>query len=112
MDGLLLLNSTVEAVGYDGQGDFLCESCGQLTRRPECEVAPFVFTGVQMLHPRAFSKTTDGAFSMNQVFDSALENNRLYGVIHDGLWLHVGTPEGRDEAEAALDERYLDLRRR
>ena len=112
MDVLLLLNSTVEAVGYNGQGDFMCESCGQLSRRPECEVSPYVYTGVQIVHPRAFEGTSEGPFSMNTVFDACLENERLYGIIHDGLWLHVGTPDGVKEAEAALGERFLDLRRR
>lgn len=112
MDVLLLVTSTVEAVGYDGLGDFFCDPDGRLTRRPEAEVAPYVFTGVQIVHPRAFVDTPGGKFSMNRVFDSALEAGRLYGVVHDGVWLHVGTPHHRDEAEALLGERYADLRRR
>ena len=112
MDVLLLVNATVEAVGYDGVGDFFCDPDGRLARRPELEVAPYVFTGLQMVHPRAFDGAPDGAFSMNRVFDAALEAGRLFGVVHDGVWLHVGTPEHRDEAEHLLGERYADLRRR
>ncbi|MHC8508085.1 MAG: nucleotidyltransferase family protein [Rhodospirillales bacterium] len=112
MDVLLLLNSTVEAVGYEGPGDFLCESGGLLARRPEGEVSPYAFTGVQMIHPRAFEKAPEGAFSMNLIYDAAIKAGRLFGVVHDGLWLHVGTPEGLAQAEAVLAERYPDPRRR
>ena len=46
MDALLLLYPTVRTFGYAGQGDFLCDQLGRLTRRPEWAVAPFLYTGV------------------------------------------------------------------
>mgnify|MGYP001317963983 CR=1 FL=1 len=60
MDGLLLLHSTVEAFGYEGYGDFCAEPDGLLTRRPESEVSPWLFTGVQILHPRLFKDLPEG----------------------------------------------------
>jgi len=106
MDGLLLLHSTVEAFGYVGNGDFCADPDGQLTRRPEMEVAPWLFTGVQILHPRLFEGTPDSAFSLNVVYDKAIEAGRLYGVMHDGEWFHVGTPDGLAEAEDYMSERF------
>ncbi|HIE20608.1 MAG TPA: nucleotidyltransferase family protein, partial [Rhodospirillales bacterium] len=95
MDGLLLLHSTVEAYGYTGLGDF-CAPLGDgvLTRRLEGEVSPWLFTGIQMLHPRLFKTAPDGAFSLNLLYDRAIESGRLLGVVHDGEWFHVGTPQG------------------
>ena len=52
MDGLLLLQPTENAVGYDGAGDFSIDATGRMRRRAEGEAAPFVFMGVQLLHPR------------------------------------------------------------
>lgn len=105
MDALLLLASTVRSTGYDGHGDFLMDPVGLLERRPERVVAPFVFTGVQILHPRLFENAPDGAFSMNVLYDRALEAGRLYGIAHDGDWYHVGTPPAIAEADAEILER-------
>jgi MurNAc alpha-1-phosphate uridylyltransferase len=106
MDGLLLLHSTVEAFGYEGKGDFCAEPDGRLTRRPEMEIAPWLFTGVQILHPRLFEGAPDGPFSLNLLYDRAIEAGRLYGAVHDGEWFHVGTPDGLTEAEDFLSERF------
>ena len=113
MDGLLLLHSTVEAYGYTGLGDF-CAPLGDgvLTRRLEGEVSPWLFTGIQMLHPRLFKTAPDGAFSLNLLYDRAIGSSRLHGVVHDGEWFHVGTPQGLEEAETYMHLRYAGKERR
>ncbi len=112
MDGLLLLHSTVEAFGYDGRGDFCAEPDGRLTRRPELEVAPWLFTGIQILHPRLFKGAPDGPFSLNALYDRAIDSERLFGVVHDGEWFHVGTPDALEEAKDYMSERFAGQRRR
>jgi MurNAc alpha-1-phosphate uridylyltransferase len=104
MDVLLLLHPTVFAVGYSQRGDFNMLPDGRLVRRPEREVAPFVFAGVQLLHPRLFEGCPEGPFSMNVLFDKAIEEGRLFGTRHEGDWLHVGSKEELAEAEAFLNE--------
>jgi MurNAc alpha-1-phosphate uridylyltransferase len=112
MDALLLLHSTVEAYGYTGLGDFVIDPAGALQRRSECEVAPYLFTGVQILHPRLFENAPEGAFSLNVLYDQAIDRGRLYGIVHDGEWFHVGTEDGLSEAENYLRARYAGIRRR
>ncbi|MBM3581547.1 MAG: nucleotidyltransferase family protein [Alphaproteobacteria bacterium] len=112
MDALLLLLETTAAFGYDGAGDFLADPAGRLARRPEREIAPYLFTGVQILHPRLFEDAPAGAFSLNVLYDRALAAGRLYGVVHDGEWFHVGTAEGLAEAEDFLRVRYPGTKRR
>jgi len=112
MDGLLLLHSTVDAYGYNGVGDFNAEADGRLARRPENEITPWLFTGVQILHPRLFRDAPDGAFSLNRLYDQALENGRLFGMVHDGEWFHVGTPEGLGDAEEYMKYRYAGVKHR
>lgn len=107
MDGLLLLASTVTSVGYEGLGDFVMDSQGRLARRAEHTATPFVYSGVAILHPRLFEDAPDGPFSLNLLFDRAIEAGRLYGVRMDGIWLHVGTPEAIGEAEEAIGESAL-----
>ena len=85
---------------------------GRLARRPEGEVAPFVFTGVQILHPRLFEGAPEGPFSLNLLYDRAIGLDRLYGIVHDGEWFNVGSPRGLVEAEAYMNERYAGIRHR
>ena len=76
---------------------------GRLTRRRSGEIAPFVFAGVQILKPELFADTPKGAFSTNLIWDRLLESERLYGMRHDGLWFHVGTPASIAEVEERLE---------
>jgi len=102
MDALLMLASTVRSVGYNGLGDFRMDPAGHLSRRPEREVAPFAYAGVAILHPRLFEGCPNAPFSLNMLFDRAIEAERLFGVRMDGAWLHVGTPETIGEAELSI----------
>jgi N-acetyl-alpha-D-muramate 1-phosphate uridylyltransferase len=104
MDILLLLASTATSIGYEGRGDFNMAADGRLTRRPEREIAPFVYAGAAVLSPAIFSDAPKGPFSLNRLFDRAAEAGRLYGLRLDGTWMHVGTPEAIKAAEAAILE--------
>jgi MurNAc alpha-1-phosphate uridylyltransferase len=102
MDALIMLAPTVKAVGYHGRGDFRMDPTGKLYRRGEREVVPFAYAGTAILHPRLFAGCPSGAFSLNRLFDKAIEAERLAGMRMDGLWLHVGTPEAITEAELSF----------
>lgn len=104
MDALLLLAETVRAVGYSGRGDFELAKDGSLTRRAERGVTPFAYAGAAILHPRLFEDVPDGPFSMNLLFDKAIEQGRLFGIQMEGIWLHVGTPDAIRAAEHAVRE--------
>ena len=112
MDGLLLLHSTVEAYGYSGVGDFLIDSVGMLSKRPEQQVSPYVFTGVQLLHPRLFKNGFHSSFSLNYLYDRSIAGERLFGIIHDGDWFHIGTDGGLNQAEVYFQQRFPRTRRR
>lgn len=111
MDALLLLHPTVRLRDYAGRGDFMLDAAGRATRRPEAHTVPFVFTGAQILHPRVFEGTPEGPFSLNLVYDRAEAAGRLFGLVHDGDWSDVGTPESlrraRAEAADARQGRFL-----
>ncbi|CCG42012.1 nucleotidyltransferase family protein [Magnetospirillum molischianum] len=102
MDALLLLHPTTTAVGHDGPGDFTLDSDGLPHRRGNAAVAPYLFTGVQILHPRLFEAAPEGRFSLNVLYDRALSHGRLAAIVHDGGWFHVGTPEALPSVEARL----------
>lgn len=102
MDALLLVVPLARAIGYEGQGDFHMDAAGRLARRRERRVAPYVFSGVQILSRRLFETVPAGPFSLNLIYDRALAAGRLFGLSHGGLWFHVGTPEAVGETEAAI----------
>ncbi|MGE3147448.1 MAG: nucleotidyltransferase family protein [Pseudorhodoplanes sp.] len=102
MDALLLLASATSSIGYAGKGDFAMAPDGRLRKRAEREVAPFVYAGVAILSPRLFMNAPDGAFSLTRLFDKAAEQERLYGLRLEGVWMHVGTPDAIGLAEAAI----------
>ena len=102
MDVLLLLAPTVRAIGYGERGVFRMDPTGRLYRRREREVVPFAYAGAAIVHPRLFAGSPAGPFSLNLLFDRAIEAGRLFGVRMDGLWLHVGTPEAIGEAELSI----------
>jgi MurNAc alpha-1-phosphate uridylyltransferase len=102
MDALLLLAPTATSVGYAGRGDFVMAADGRLRRRPEREVVPFVYAGIAMLSPALFEQAPHGAFPLTQLFDRAIEQERLHGLRLEGVWMHVGTPEAVAAAEQAI----------
>ena len=104
MDCLLALAPRTGSLGYHGAGDFHKSAGGALSRRGADGPAPFVNTGVYIVHPRVFEDAPEGAFSMNLIWDALIPRGRLHGVELDGLWMHVGTPEALAEAEARLIE--------
>ncbi len=103
MDGLLLLAAMVSSLGYEGwRGDFRLSPSGHISRVPGRMISPFAFPGVQLVHPRLFADPPAPAFSTNLVWDRAIARERLYGARLDGVWLHVGSPQARDDAETFL----------
>ncbi len=102
MDGLMLLAPTVNTVCYDGRGDFLMDAEGRISRVGEQRIAPFVWTGVEILHPRLFAGAPGGKFSINPLWDKAIGHGRLFGVRLDGVWMHIDRPSAIAEAEKYL----------
>ena len=103
MDALLLLVPLARAHCHQGKGDFHMNAAGQLRRRRPHGVAPFVFTGVQMVSKRLLGgEVPEGPFSTNLLWDRAIEAGRLCGAVHQGLWFDVGRPESIRAAEDML----------
>jgi MurNAc alpha-1-phosphate uridylyltransferase len=108
MDAILLLQKTVGAVGYEGAGDYFLDPWNRPRRRGEREVAPYLFTGIQLLHRQAFDGIAARRFSLNRVYDRAERAGRLAALVHDGEWFHVGTPEGLAATRARLSSKRIE----
>ena len=99
MDSLLLLAEKDRSIGYAGDGDFELAGDGRLTRRAEGTSTPYVFAGVSIAKPEMFVGAPEEPFSLNVLWDKAIAAGRLYGVVLDGWWMHVGTPEALADAD-------------
>jgi MurNAc alpha-1-phosphate uridylyltransferase len=108
-DAMLLLQRTVTAVGYDREaGDFLMDPLGLPRRRKESEIAPYLFAGIQLLSPSLFANPPEGPFSLNRIYDAALDAGRLRAILHDGEWYHISTPDGLERVKAPLERRRTE----
>jgi MurNAc alpha-1-phosphate uridylyltransferase len=99
MDCLLLLSEPKQTTGYGGDGDFVIDADGRLIRQTHDALA---YIGGYIVHPRLFAGVEEGKFSMNVLWNKAIAAGRLFGIKHEGHWLHVGTPDAIPKAEAYL----------
>lgn len=102
MDALLLVVSHKQAHNYSGDGDFHLSPTGQVSRRRPGRIAPFVYTGIQLVSHQLLREAPEGAFSTNVFWQRAIEEGRLYGLIHTGEWFEVGDPGSIAPTEAWL----------
>jgi len=104
MDALLLLVPHARAENHRGLGDFHMGRSGRLRRRERNHVAPFVFTGIQMVSKRLLRDSPEGPFSTNILWDRAIAEGRCFGAVHQGLWFDVGTPQAIKATESILED--------
>jgi N-acetyl-alpha-D-muramate 1-phosphate uridylyltransferase len=104
MDILMLMAATTSSIGYSGRGDYAMLPDGALRKRREHQVVPFVYAGAAIMSPSLFADAPPGEFSLTQMFDRAGEQERLFGLRLDGVWMHVGTPDAVGAAEEAFLE--------
>jgi MurNAc alpha-1-phosphate uridylyltransferase len=102
MDALLLVVSHARAANFNGPGDFYMDPHGKLSRRMPGRIAPFIFTGIQLISQRLLRDAPEGKFSTNILWNRAIEEGRLYGVSFTGQWFEVGTPQAIGPTEDAL----------
>jgi len=102
MDALLLVVPHTGAFNYRGKGDFHMDAMGRISRRRSGRIAPFIYSGVQLVSHRLLRDPPDGSFSTNLLWNRAIEEGRLYGLCFAGEWFEVGEPGAIPPTEAAL----------
>ena len=96
-EALLLCVPLAGALGRGAPGDFALAEGGRLSRG-----GPLVYTGAQVIDPRALADVPDPVFSLNRVWDAVAARSALRGLVWSGAWCDVGRPEGVALAEAML----------
>ena len=98
----IILVPHARAFNHKGLGDFHMDRFGRLQRRGRSKVAPYVFTGIQLISKRLLRDAPEGPFSTNILWDRAIDEGRCFGAVHQGLWFDVGTPASVRATEATL----------
>jgi MurNAc alpha-1-phosphate uridylyltransferase len=78
------------------------DSIGRIRRRGRGKIAPFVYSGIQLVSKRLFEDAPEGPFSTNILWDRAIEAGRAFGLAHQGMWFDIGTPPAIKKAEMLL----------
>ncbi len=104
MDALLLLHPLESAIGREAKdrGDYFLEAGNRARHRGNARTAPHLFASVSICDVRLFHDSPEGPFSLLRLWNRAEAEGRLYGLVHDGDWFHVGTPQALAEAERVL----------
>ena len=92
MDGLLLLMPRDSVMDHEGPGDF-CLDDSAVIQPIDSGKPAYVYTGIQILHPRLFAGRLVEPLSLLTVYREAIAKKRLYGMIHTGTWIDAGTPK-------------------
>ncbi len=104
MDALLLLHPLQSTIGREpkDRGDYFLDREGRARHRGGADTAPYMFASVSLCDSRLFRDSPDGPFSLVKLWNRAEAVGRLFGLVHDGEWFHVGTPQALAEAERVL----------
>jgi N-acetyl-alpha-D-muramate 1-phosphate uridylyltransferase len=104
MDARLLIHPIHRVFGRaaDERGDYFDEPGGHLRHRGTAQLTPYLFASISVCDAHLFEDSPDGPFSLLELWHRAEAVKRLYGLIHDGDWFHIGTPQALAEAERVL----------
>lgn len=99
MEGLLMLIPTPQVLGHKGAGDFTIDETGHLSRHPD-----HIYSGLQMIRTDGLAEISDDVFSLNRLWDNAIQRGKLHGITYTGQWCDVGQPDSIPLAESLIDE--------
>jgi MurNAc alpha-1-phosphate uridylyltransferase len=108
MDMAMLCVNLEDTTGHNGKNDFNLDAEGRLSRFSADGPHPVVYAGAIAMQTSFLDDAPADAFNLNIYFDKAIARSRLYGMMLEGHWLTVGTPEAIGDAEETI-RRYRAL---
>jgi len=70
---------------------------------PDAALISYTFSGIGLYSKTAFATVTPGKNALAPLFRQWIDNNSLFGMVYDGQWSDIGTPERLSEINCALD---------
>lgn len=111
---MLLLTVTPQFAHGSERIDFKLANDGSLQRYLPSEddaqsnykgAKDVIYCGAMIVDPKIFQPNTKEKHSLNLYFDQAIKARRLYGIVLQGWWYHVGTMAAIAKTEALLRQR-------
>ncbi|MEZ5813963.1 MAG: nucleotidyltransferase family protein [Alphaproteobacteria bacterium] len=103
MDILMLLQPVAAMRLTEGVGDYDLDENGRATRALD-KTGAYMFTSIRINAPHIFDNAPGGEFNYRDLMDEAQEKGRLHGLIHNGDWHHISTPEDLSAVNKALEQ--------
>ena len=85
----LLVVDKIKSYDKNLKGDFNLQN-GLITRKKD-ENLKFIYTGLQIINPEAFSNIDEKVFSINKVWNQLIKSNQLFGLESKIDFLHIST---------------------
>ena len=95
MDALLLLSPKKR-----NNGDYNINKSNRIVI--DKNTPKYIFTGIQILKSKVFLKKKEKIFSLFSIYEQLIEKKRLFGLVYDGKWFHIGTLESLKEYKKML----------
>lgn len=92
-----------------GVGDYDLDDQGHAIRSLN-RTGRYMFTSIRINRPEIFQETPDGSFSYLDLMDQAQERRRLYGLVHDGDWYHISTPDDLNAVRAVYERETKSIK--
>jgi len=92
MDILILLQDVATMTITQGVGDYDLDEHGRAIRSKN-RTGRYMFTSLRINSPQIFNGAPQGAYSYLELLDRAESQGRLFGIVHNGQWHHISTPE-------------------
>ena len=103
MDLLVLLVPKGQGIGFEGPRGFFMDADGRIKHSADdANPAPLANIGFQIMKPELLADEPQGAFSILPIWWRLQTQGRIFGVVMDAFWMHVGDPAAREAAEAHL----------
>jgi len=85
----LLIVNKEKSFDKNIKGDFNLHNT--LIKREQNENLEYIYTGLQIIDPKAFSNIKDQVFSMNKVWNKLIQDKELFAIESNINFLHVST---------------------
>jgi MurNAc alpha-1-phosphate uridylyltransferase len=100
MDILILLQPVSSMHLTQGVGDYNLGEDGRAVRSLD-RTGQYMFTSIRINSPEIFNECDPIPFSYLELLDIAQGHGRLFGLVHDGIWHHISTPEDVEKVNAS-----------
>ncbi len=106
MHSLFLLKNVSDAIGYDYKGDFGLTKNNMLVCPAEYDFLPYAYAGIHITKPSNFSGLKVKKCKLMDIYASEKIGDiykNIYGIIYQGAWFHIGTPQSIIDTEKLLE---------